>query len=212
MTFPKIQELKKYHFQDLEKKLHRPVYDITKRFFDVIVSFSGLFLLLPFWFLLVVIIRIDSPGEAIFCHERVGKNGKIFKLYKFRTMYHGVKDQELAPQSPHDARITRIGKFLRRTSLDEMPQLLNVLKGDMSLVGPRPEMGFIVKHYTPLERRRLLVKPGLTGLWQILGRKDLPLHHNLEYDFYYIEHRSLFFDLIIIIKTFAVVISGKGAY
>ena len=212
MRFPTIHELKKEHFTDLEQNLRRPLYERSKRFFDLVFAALGLVIFAPVWLLLAVVIRLDSAGKAVFTHERVGMDGKLFKLHKFRTMYQGVKDQELAPESPNDSRITRVGKFLRRTSLDEVPQLLNVLQGNMSLVGPRPEMPFIVKHYSQHERKRLLVKPGLTGLWQIFGRKDLPLHHNLEYDFYYIRHRSLWLDFLILLKTVGVVISGKGAY
>lgn len=212
MKFPSISELKTKQFAGLEAGAKKPLYEGVKRVLDFIFALTGLIIFLPFWILVGLLIRFDSPGKAVFTHTRIGKDGKPFTLYKFRTMYKGVKDEELAPQSPDDKRITRIGRFLRRTSLDEMPQLINVLRGDMSLVGPRPEMPFIVEHYTPLERKRLLVKPGLTGLWQIMGRKDLPLHHNVEYDFYYITRRSLWMDFVIILKTIAVVISGKGAY
>jgi len=212
MKFPSIQKLKEENFTDLEAHAGKPLYEGIKRFLDILFSLCGLVIFAPFCLLITLLIHLDSPGKALFKHTRIGKKGKHFTLYKFRTMYHGVKDQELSPQNPHDKRITKVGKFLRRTSLDEMPQLFNVLKGEMSLVGPRPEMPFIVKHYTPLERKRLLVKPGMTGIWQIMGRKDLPLHHNLEFDFYYIRHRSLWLDFVIILKTFAVVISGKGAY
>jgi lipopolysaccharide/colanic/teichoic acid biosynthesis glycosyltransferase len=212
MKFPSISELKARQFTGLEAGAQKPFYEGVKRALDIVFALAGLFIFLPFWLLIGLLIRFDSPGKAVFTHTRVGKNGKPFTLYKFRTMYRGVKDEELAPQSPDDKRITKIGRFLRRTSLDEMPQLINVLKGDMSLVGPRPEMPFIVEHYSPQERKRLLVKPGLTGLWQIMGRKDLPLHHNVEYDFYYITRRSLWMDFVIILKTVAVVISGKGAY
>lgn len=212
MKFPTIQKLKSEQFAHLEASAGKPVYEAVKRLFDLLLSLVALILFLPFWLIIVVIIRLDSPGKAVFNHTRIGKDGKPFKLYKFRTMYEGVKDQELSPQSPNDERITGIGKFLRRTSLDEVPQLINIIKGDMAIVGPRPEMPFIVHHYTPNERKRLLIKPGLTGLWQIMGRKDLPLHHNLEFDFYYIQHRSMWLDFLIILRTFGVVISGKGAY
>jgi len=212
MKFPSIQELKHEDFSQLEKHVNKPIYEAVKLFLDVVFAYFALIFFSPFWLLIVLFIHLDSKGKALFTHVRIGKNGKPFKLYKFRTMYQGVKDQELAPQNPNDERITRIGKFLRRTSLDEMPQLINIFKGDMSFVGPRPEMPFIVEKYNAKEKKRLLVKPGLTGIWQIMGRKDLPLHHNLEFDFYYIEHRSLWMDFVIILKTFAVVISGKGAY
>ena len=119
---------------------------------------------------------------------------------------------ELAPQKINDRRITRIGRLLRKFSLDELPQLINVLKGEMSLVGPRPEMPFIVKKYEDWQRRRLDVKPGITGLWQIIGRKNLLLHENLQYDFYYIRNQSLISDIAILLKTIPGILFGKGAY
>jgi lipopolysaccharide/colanic/teichoic acid biosynthesis glycosyltransferase len=118
----------------------------------------------------------------------------------------------VAPTEATDPRITRFGRFLRRTSLDEFPQLLNVLKGDMSMVGPRPEMPFLVEKYEEWEKRRLDVKPGITGLWQIVGRKNLPLSLNMEYDFYYIKNQSLLFDIAILLKTIPAVIFGRGAF
>lgn len=183
-----------------------------KRILDTVTAAVSLIMLSPFLLLIVLAIRLDSRGPAIFTHTRVGKDGKPFKFYKFRTMKSGVAAQEFAPARKGDPRVTRVGKLLRRTSMDELPQLWNVLKGDMSIVGPRPEMEFIVKKYTPEQRRRLLVKPGITGLWQVMGRKDIPLHENAEYDYYYIMHRGPLLDLQIILKTIIVVISGKGAY
>ncbi|HNT36382.1 MAG TPA: sugar transferase, partial [bacterium] len=157
-------------------------------------------------------IRLSSKGTILFKQERVGKGGKIFVLYKFRTMYMDVPNYEEAPTRSDDPRVFGFGRFLRRSSLDEIPQLINVLKGDMSMVGPRPEMPFIVEKYDVWQRRRLLVKPGITGLWQIIGRKDLPLHANLEYDLYYVQNMSLFNDILILLKTIPVVFFGKGAY
>lgn len=220
---PSISELKKTDFSqlldpDFQKKLglsatsQTQFYLFIKRLIDIALSLAALIIFAPIWLLIIILIRLDSKGPAIFCHERVGKNGKIFKLYKFRTMHQGVKDQEFAPESSQDPRITKIGSFLRKTSLDEVPQFWNVIKGEMSLVGPRPEMSFIVQHYTQLQKCRLLVKPGLTGLWQIYGRKDLPLQENIEFDFYYILNRSLLMDLMILFKTITVVIKGTGAY
>jgi lipopolysaccharide/colanic/teichoic acid biosynthesis glycosyltransferase len=142
----------------------------------------------------------------------VGLHGRHFTLLKFRTMKPDSGEYEVAPVSPDDSRITGLGRFLRKTSLDELPQLFNVLSGSMSLVGPRPEMPFIVEGYSDWQRRRLDVKPGLTGLWQIMGRKDLPLHENLEYDFYYIRNQSLMLDFAILIRTFTTVFLGRGAY
>ena len=127
-------------------------------------------------------------------------------------MYQNVNNYEEAPRVKDDPRITKVGRILRRTSLDELPQLLNVLRGEMSLVGPRPEMPFIVANYNEWQRIRLTIKPGLTGLWQILGRKDLYLHENLEYDFFYIKNQSLLLDLIVLLKTIPAVLKGKGAF
>lgn len=197
---------------DLRRRAATPIYDFFKRILDIIFSLLALLIFAPFWLIITVIIRVLYGDSAIFTQERVGFQGKKFAFYKFRSMYSGTPANTYAPQKSDDPRITPVGRFLRRFSLDEVPQLINVLNGDMSLVGPRPEMAFIVEKYTAWQRRRLEVKPGLTGLWQILGRKDLPLHENIEYDFYYIKNRSFLLDLIIIIKTVGVVILGKGAY
>ena len=142
----------------------------------------------------------------------LGLKGRKFTLYKFRTMKPESDEYEVAPVSMNDDRITGLGRFLRRTSLDELPQLFNVLAGQMSLVGPRPEMPFIVEDYGSWQRHRLDVKPGLTGMWQIMGRKELPLHDNLEYDYYYIRNQSLMLDLTILLRTVAVIFKGRGAY
>jgi len=187
-------------------------YRFVKRLFDIVFSFIGLVILSPIWLLIVVLIHTDSNGKALFRQKRVGKDGKIFSMYKFRTMKSESNLYEEAPKNAGDKRITKIGKFLRKTSLDELPQFINILKGEMSLVGPRPEMPFIVEKYSKWQRKRLEVKPGLTGLWQVLGRKDLPLHENIEYDFYYIQNQSLLLDIVIILKTVWIVLTGKGAY
>lgn len=188
------------------------VYKLIKRGIDIFFSLFGLILISPIWLIIVAIIKLDSKGPAHICQTRVGWNNRPFTIIKFRTMYHNVPLYGLAPKNDFDGRITKVGKFLRRFSLDELPQLLNILKGEMSLVGPRPEMPFIVENYVPWQRFRLKAKPGLTGLWQILGRKDIPLHENLEYDFYYVANRSLLLDSSIILKTIPAVLFGKGAY
>lgn len=207
-----ISELEGIPSVDIKKRKPNLIYRFLKRALDILFSFIGLIVFFPLWLLIVFLIKTDSKGRAVFTQERAGKSGKIFKMYKFRTMHSDVELYEEAPKNPDDRRITRIGKFLRKTSLDELPQLWNVLKGEMSLVGPRPEMAFIIKNYSKWQRKRLEVKPGLTGLWQILGRKDLPLHDNLEYDFYYIQNQSLLLDLVIMVKTVWAVITGKGAF
>ncbi len=189
-----------------------PWQAIVKRLLDLFVAglLSVVFLIPSL--IAAAIIRIDSRGPVIFKQKRIGKDGKTFIMYKFRTMHNNVNPYEEAPENPEDPRITRFGRFLRKTSLDEVPQLVNVLRGDMSMVGPRPEMPFIVDRYEAWQKRRLEVKPGITGLWQIAGRKNLPLYLNLEYDFYYIRNQSLLLDVSILLKTIPVVLFGKGAF
>jgi exopolysaccharide biosynthesis polyprenyl glycosylphosphotransferase len=188
------------------------LYEPIKRMVDVIGASIGLILLSPVMLWCARRIVRENPGPATFRQERVGRNGKIFQIQKFRTMYTDVEPYAVAPKDGSDSRVTPFGRFLRITSLDELPQLFNVFKGEMSLVGPRPEMPFIVDTYDEWQRRRLSVKPGITGLWQILGRKDLPMHENLQYDFYYIRNRSLGHDLSILARTFGVVWSRRGAF
>lgn len=188
------------------------LYLFAKRVMDVIAALLVVVLAFPFWLFIMLAIRMETDGPALFKQDRVGKDGRLFKIFKFRTMYIHTPEFALSPSSPKDQRITKIGRFLRKTSLDEFPQFINVLRGEMSLVGPRPEMPFIVDKYRDWERRRLQVKPGLTGLWQILGRKELPLHESIEFDFYYIKNRSFLLDLTILLKTIPVVLKGKGAY
>ncbi|MFH1739974.1 MAG: exopolysaccharide biosynthesis polyprenyl glycosylphosphotransferase, partial [bacterium] len=177
---------------------------IGKRLMDLGISIVMGIFTIPFIPLISLIIKLSSPGPAVFRQRRIGKEGKPFTMYKFRTMHSDVDEYAEAPIEPDDPRIIPIGRWLRRTSLDELPQLWNVIRGEMSMVGPRPEMPFIVENYEAWQRQRLTVQPGITGLWQILGRKDLPLHANLEYDFYYIQNQSLLFDVTILLKTIPV--------
>lgn len=187
-------------------------YDILKRTIDLCVSLVAIGALLPLYLGIALSIKCDSPGPVVFRQKRTGLNGRGFTIYKFRTMYVDTPVHMLTPGSADDPRITRVGRFLRRTSLDELPQLLNVIKGDMSLVGPRPEMPFIVETYTEHQRQRLTVTPGITGLWQISGDRALQIHENLEYDLYYIANRSLSLDLAILFQTAFSVIRGAGAW
>ncbi|MDB4433330.1 sugar transferase [bacterium] len=196
----------------LGRESEHVLYGPIKRALDVAGALVALLISAPLWAWCALRIRLDSRGPVLFCHERVGQGGKLFTMYKFRTMERGARPYEVAPRSEDDGRVTRYGLWLRRTSIDELPQLINVLRGEMSLVGPRPEMPFIVSQYDEWQRRRLLVKPGITGMWQILGRKDLPMHSNLQYDFYYIRNRSLSLDLSILLRTVGAVLSRKGAY
>lgn len=189
-----------------------PLEAFLKRVLDVAVALVLLAIFAVPMAVIAVLIKLDSPGAAIFRQERIGLYGRPFRMYKFRTMTTSALPYAMAPSDKQDPRVTRVGYWLRRFSLDEFPQLLNVLRGEMSMVGPRPEMPFLVSKYTIWERRRLDVKPGLTGLWQIVGRKNLPLALNMEYDFYYIKNQSLLFDIVILIKTIPAVIFGKGAF
>ena len=186
-------------------------YDAAKRIGDITASIVLLILLLPPLLLLAALVRLDSPGPAFFRQRRVGKDGREFMLWKFRSMHVDVSRYSPSPTTDFDLRLTRFGRLIRRVSLDELPQLFNVLKGEMSLVGPRPEMPFIVDRYTALERRRLTVKPGLTGLWQVSPARAFPIHKNLQYDLHYIQHQNLVLDGAILLRTIVAVIRGVGA-
>ena len=195
------------------RRIHPPLsYRVGKRCMDILGSLIGILVTLPLSIGITIAIATTSRGPIIIRQKRVGMHKKSFTLYKFRTMYADTPLYKESPRIEHDERITSIGHLLRKTSLDELPQLLNVLLGTMSLVGPRPEMPFIVAKYAPWQYGRLLARPGITGLWQILGRKDLVLSENLEYDFYYINNRGFLFDIIILARTIPVVLFGKGAY
>jgi len=185
----------------VKKASRRYMFLIVKRIFDVCASLLAIVLLSPFMLLISILVRAGSKGSAIFSQIRIGLNGKPFKMYKFRTMYSDSKKYEVNPHKLDDKRITKIGKILRKTSLDEIPQLFNVLIGNMSLVGPRPEMQFIVEKYNDLQRERLNVKPGITGLWQISADRTLAIHENMDYDLYYVHEQSFILDILILIKT-----------
>lgn len=189
-----------------------PLHAIAKRIMDLVVAMGLLAISAVPMLLIALAIRLDSRGPALFTQERVGQFGRRFRLYKFRTMRTDAPAYAKAPTDPEDPRITRIGRILRRTSIDEFPQMINVLLGHMSMVGPRPEMPFLVEKYEEWQKRRLDVKPGITGLWQIIGRKNLPLSLNMEYDFYYIMNQSLLLDTVILLKTVPAVIFGRGAF
>lgn len=179
----------------------RRFYDTFKRSFDLLVGVLLLVLTAPAWIVISLWIRMTSPGPIFFKQERTGQNGKPFFMYKFRSMYIDAPVYATSPQESNDRRITSAGRILRKTSLDELPQLLNVLRGEMSLVGPRPEMPFITMDYTPLEAMRLSVPQGLTGFWQLSADRKYSIHESVEYDLYYIENRGFFLDLAILLHT-----------
>jgi exopolysaccharide biosynthesis polyprenyl glycosylphosphotransferase len=176
-------------------------YAFAKRLFDIACASFFLLVLGPVLVGIAIWIRLDSPGPALFVQTRVGQNGRTFKMFKFRSMWTNAPQYQNSPMDSSDQRITRVGRFLRRTSLDEVPQLLNVLSGEMSLVGPRPEMPFIVECYTEEHRQRLHVVPGITGLWQLSADRHFQIHENLQYDLYYIQNRNFVMDLAILIHT-----------
>ena len=188
------------------------MYCFCKRVLDIAVTFTAIVVLTPLLLILIIIIRLCSRGSAIFKQQRAGKNGTPFTLYKFRTMKLGVDPFGNSPKSEDDPRLTKIGKFMRQHSLDELPQLLNVLKGNMSLVGPRPLYISQIAEWNKRQRQRLLVKPGLTGLAQVSGRGELTREKKLEYDVIYVENASFWYDIKIIFATFSKLIGQKNIY
>lgn len=186
----------------------------VKRGLDLIISFSALFVLFPFLLVVIVLIKLDSKGPVFFIQERPGLNKKIFKIYKFRTMVQGaVKYQKVGVQvTRDDARITTIGTFLRRYKIDELAQLINVIKGDMSIVGPRPTLPEYLQEYEKWELRKFRVRPGLTGLAQINGSIYLDRRDRSKYDVKYAQNVSFFLDMKIIIKTFSIVLYGEEKF
>ncbi len=207
--------------------LREPVIEglprLLKRGFDLVIGSLLLFLVFPPMIIIAIAIKLDSSGPLIFRQERVGENGRLFGMYKFRTMVAGAEEQqaqvniqteddEVLHKRPDDPRVTKVGHFLRRYSLDELPQLMNVLKGEMSLVGPRPEIPWLVDRYEPWQRKRFAVPQGLTGWWQINGRSDKPMHLNPEDDLYYVYNYSLWLDIQILLRTPLAVLQGRGAF
>jgi exopolysaccharide biosynthesis polyprenyl glycosylphosphotransferase len=183
-------------------------YAVAKRAADLTVSSVLFVMLTPLLLLIGLLVRLDSPGPALFVQKRVGRNGKLFEIYKFRSMYTNASKYDFSPTTSFDPRITRLGRFLRRSCLDELPQLMNVLRGTMSLVGPRPEMPFIVRSYNSRQQQRLQVTPGITGMWQLSADRGLPIHENVEYDLYYIRNRTFFMDIAILIHTLFFAVGG----
>ena len=185
--------------------------DLGRRSIDILGASATLLAVAPVFAVVAALIKIDSRGPVFFRHARVGRHARHFDMWKFRTMQADADRYQRSPTSDGDPRLTRIGRILRRTSVDELPQLINVLRGDMSLVGPRPEMPFIAAKHSALERSRARVKPGMTGLWQISPARAFPIHENIEYDLFYVDHQSLFLDFAILLRTLTAVVRGVGA-
>jgi undecaprenyl phosphate N,N'-diacetylbacillosamine 1-phosphate transferase len=186
---------------------------ILKRIIDIICGVIGLIITSPLWLYVVIKIKAEDRGPVFFIQERVGKDGKLFRMYKFRSMVVGAEKKGLGVfVSTDDERITKIGKFIRKTSIDELPQLINVLKGEMSIVGPRPTLEYQVERYNKEQKRRLLVKPGITGWAQVNGRNNMTWPEKIKLDLWYVDHWSVGLDLKIIGRTIILVIKRKGIY
>ncbi len=186
---------------------------LIKRLIDLVASFFALLITAPLMLLIALAIKIDDRGPVLFCQERVGRSGERFKIYKFRTMVVNAAQMGAGVfVEEDDPRITRVGKFLRHTSLDELPQLINIFKGEMSLVGPRPTLAYQVENYDQRQRGRLTVRPGVTGWAQVKGRSVLTWPERIEYDLWYIDNWSLWLDLKIMFKTFKVVLEKSNLY
>lgn len=200
------------------------IYAFSKRALDLVATGIGLLFLSPFFVLLAIIIKVDSRGPVLYPQIRVGRQGTLFRCWKFRsmTMDADKQKQELMGKNEmvggttfkikQDPRVTRIGRYIRKASIDELPQLWNVFIGDMSLVGPRPPVPQEVAEYSTYERRRLAVKPGITCIWQVSGRSDIPFRDQVRLDIEYINKRSLRLDLLLLLKTVPAVLSARGAY
>ena len=198
-------------------------YEVIKRVIDVVCSFVGVLVLSPLFVVIAIIIKFTSKGPVFFSQKRVGRDGKEFKMYKFRSMVVNAEElkEKLAAQNEmsgpmfkmkDDPRVTKVGKFIRKTSIDELPQLLNVLKGDMSLVGPRPSLPKEVAQFEDWMYRRLEVKPGLTCYWQVSGRNNIDFEDWMKLDVKYVEERNLWIDIKLIFKTVFVLFGDKNAH
>jgi lipopolysaccharide/colanic/teichoic acid biosynthesis glycosyltransferase len=208
----------------LGRSRERLAKDVACRALDLVATVALVLLLAPLLLLIALIVKLDSPGPVLFRQQRVGRGRRPFLVAKFRTMQHGAdhdvhRDYMLAliesgtpaPKLAGDARVTRFGAFLRRTSLDELPQLWNVLRGEMSLVGPRPPIPYEVDHYPPHWFERFLVKPGVTGLWQVSGRSEVSLEEMIELDVDYARRRSVLLNVWILLRTIPAVLTQRGA-
>jgi len=204
-------------------KKQNNIYEASKRVLDFVAALLGLILLSPVFLIVSILIKLESEGEVIFSQTRIGLKGKKFKMYKFRSMVKNAEElkAKLATQNEmsgpmfkmkEDPRVTKVGKFIRKTSIDELPQLINVLKGEMSLVGPRPSLPKEVENFEDWMLRRLEVKPGLTCYWQVSGRNNIDFEDWMKLDIQYVEDRNFCLDLKLIFKTFFVLFGDKNAY
>lgn len=193
--------------------MNKQIQKIVKRLIDFLGALIGAIILSPFFLIVAILVRLDSKGPVFFRYERIGKDGREFIFYKFRSMFKDAINKGLGIEiAENDFRITRVGAFLRRWSLDEIPQLINALKGEMSLIGPRPALPHQVAKYTEFEKKRLKMKPGITGWAQVNGRNLLSWKERIKLDIWYIENWSLWLDFKILLMTPRVVLSRQGLY
>ncbi len=204
-------------YEDIKKesqKTNMDLYDKFQRIMDILLALIGLIIGIPLIIIFGIAIIIETPGGVIYSQERLGKNGKKFKIYKLRSMVCNAEENGAQWAKKNDTRVTNVGRFIRKTRIDEIPQLFNVLKGDMSIIGPRPERSVFTKKFNeeiPGFINRLQVKPGITGWAQVNGGYDITPKEKWELDMYYIKNRSFKLDLLIILKTIKVVLTGDGA-
>ena len=206
-----------------KNNINRRIYIVVKRILDLILSLIGLILLSPFFLIIAIIIKIDSKGPIFFVHNRIGEKGKPFGIYKFRTMVDNAEDliKKFTPEQKEefersyklkkDPRVTKIGNFLRKTSLDELPQILNIIKGELSIIGPRPIVQAELEKYKDNKEKFLSVKPGLTGYWAANGRSDTSYEERIQMELYYVDNMSLWLDIKIFFKTIFAVLKKEGA-
>lgn len=224
LTVQEINHVETVPYTPVRVPSRKPIYEsFFKRAFDLVFASVALLVSLPVWLGIVVAIKLDSDGPAMFVQDRVGVHGRRFRFYKFRSMHRDAEHRMHEVQAANevdgpvfkmrrDPRVTRVGAFLRRTSLDELPQLVNVIKGDMSMVGPRPPLPREVERYRPADMIRLSVRPGLTCLWQVRGRSTLGFEKWMEYDREYVGSLSPWLDLSIMVQTVWAVLSCRGAF
>jgi lipopolysaccharide/colanic/teichoic acid biosynthesis glycosyltransferase len=209
---------------EVRKDWHKKsrLYEISKRLLDIIGASLGIIVFTPLMTIASIAIKLDSKGPVLFAQRRCGRGGKVFKMYKFRSMVNNAEDMREELESKNevsgpvfkirkDPRVTRVGRIIRKTSIDELPQFINVLKGEMSLVGPRPPIDKEVESYTLYQKQRMLIKPGLTCIWQVSGRNSIDFERWVELDLKYIRERNFWLDVKLILKTFSVLLGDENA-
>lgn len=217
-----IRRSQEYEVTTIQAEDKKAFYEFVKRIIDILLSILAIIVLSPIFLIVAIAIKLDSSGPVVYSQTRVGKNEKHFKMFKFRSMVINAEDmlKELKPMNEmdgpmfkikEDPRITKIGRFIRKTSIDELPQLINILRGEMSIVGPRPSLPSEVEEFEPWMMERFVVKPGLTCFWQVSGRNNIPFRKWMELDIKYVKERNLWLDMKLVLKTVKVIFNGDDA-